>query len=107
MTDRIKAREALRKLDEELEPLMRRRAQLMDELRERLYHDAYEARRRTERTGRDSCSRCERKFEPGMEVRELVDDNGVVQRRYHYPDCQHPWQGSRESREAGQRRGKY
>jgi hypothetical protein len=96
MTDRSRARAALKKLDEELEPKLRRREQLIRELRRSLHHEAYEERPlflhpstgvplpSAETLARDSkCRECGGAFYPGETVVEYVDDDGTVVARYH------------------------
>jgi len=94
MSEREKARAALKKLDE-LEAKIRERDRLISEMRHRLEHDAYDTRRR--RAGLHpsprhrakpssdlrACAHCGWEFVPGEEVVEYLDDAGKIVARYH------------------------
>ncbi len=86
--NKVKARGALKKL-EELEAKRAEQRKTERELRRTLEHRAYEPRRRTPNPGSSpsTCAECGRRFIPGREVLEYLDDDGRVVTRYCYPPC--------------------
>lgn len=93
MTDRAKAREALKKLDE-LDRKRREADRLYQEIRRRLEHDAYDTNREAYQRSKGSrsggpstCSLCHKPLVYGEEVVEIIDDDGTILRREHYFDC--------------------
>jgi hypothetical protein len=96
VSDREKARRALKKL-EEVEVKRAEQRRLEWELRRSLERQAYDSSQRFVGQVRQPssvaprrCSECRQEFLYGDVIEDIVGDDGTIVASYHHPSCQYP-----------------